>query len=158
MDAGAMVLLAETWKNVPAQRACQRSVVRRTTKHNALYAIEPHNNHANPLTIRFELKKDHCLQDENINRIEHTIARITLSFPRRGALELYLTSPSGTRSMILGKRPHDSSPKGFSNFNFLSVHFWDEDPIGTWKLQIVNTAGLNSAARGKYCKYKHDHF
>jgi len=152
MDAGAMVDLALQWRNVPRQRMCSQLVVRSTRLRNQNY-IEPQNTANNPFVKEFHYEKSECLH-KKIDRLEHVIAKISLSYSRRGALEIFLVSPSGTRSMILGKRIHDSSPKGFQNFHFLSVHFWDENPAGKWKLQIINTGSPNSGNRGNLKKFE----
>ena len=58
---------------------------------------------------------------------------------RRGNLEINMISPRGTKSNILGQRPHDVvQSAGFNRYEFLSVEFWDEDPRGKWKIEFVN--------------------
>lgn len=57
---------------------------------------------------------------------------------RRGDLQIQLTSPQGTKSTLLAKRPHDVSKAGFNQWPFMSVHTWGERPHGTWKLEIHN--------------------
>lgn len=57
---------------------------------------------------------------------------------RRGDLQIQLTSPQGTKSTLLAKRPHDISKAGFNQWPFMSVHTWGERPHGTWKLEIHN--------------------
>ena len=50
-----------------------------------------------------------------------------------------MISPSGTKSNILGQRPHDIvQSAGFNRYEFLSVEFWDEDPSGKWKIEFKN--------------------
>ena len=144
-----MVEMAETWQNVPPQRECGKEIVKRATRHSSKNRIEPGNTSSNPFTLEFLFRPVDCHHAAKVDKMEHVIAKISLSFPRRGALEIYLISPMGTKSMILGRRQHDSSPKGFSNFNFLTVHFWDEKPFGKWTLQIVNTGNPNNGAKGK---------
>ena len=51
---------------------------------------------------------------------------------------MYLTSPHGTKSQLLAKRPHDSSRAGFHDWPFLTVFCWGENPAGTWQLEIQN--------------------
>ena len=147
-----MVELAEDWTNVPEARDCVKNVVHRVRGNNQNYQIKPTHSAKNPFTVQFDFQPTDCHHSSRVDRMEHVIAKISLQFSRRGALEIYLISPSGTKSMILGKRQHDSSPKGFNNFNFLTVHFWDEDPFGTWKLQIVNTGNPNNGNKGKTWK------
>ena len=51
---------------------------------------------------------------------------------------MYLTSPHGTKSQLLARRPHDSSRAGFHDWPFLTVFCWGENPAGTWELEIQN--------------------
>ena len=56
--------------------------------------------------------------------------------PRRGDVELTLTSPSGTRSTLLPFRDFDFvNDEGYDDWPFMSVHFWGETPVGTWTLR-----------------------
>lgn len=45
---------------------------------------------------------------------------------------------TGTISQLLTARPLDTSDAGFSNWKFMSVHFWGENPVGTWKMHVVD--------------------
>ena len=43
----------------------------------------------------------------------------------------------GTESTVLTGRYQDiDNTKGFNNWKFMSVHFWGEDPKGTWKFHV----------------------
>ena len=57
---------------------------------------------------------------------------------RRGDIAIYLTSPHGTKSQLLTKRPYDNSRAGFQDWPFLTVFCWGENPTGTWWLEIQN--------------------
>ncbi|XP_040393654.1 proprotein convertase subtilisin/kexin type 4 isoform X2 [Cygnus olor] len=35
-------------------------------------------------------------------------------------------------------RPYDTSQQGYKDWTFMSTHFWDEDPNGTWTLLLEN--------------------
>lgn len=72
--------------------------------------------------------------------LEHVILTLTLKHPRRGKVEINLTSPSGTNSVLLTRRPNDNSTKGLDNWSMMSVHFWGENPNGTWLLQIADSS------------------
>ena len=65
-------------------------------------------------------------------------AHVTLDSSRRGDIAIYLTSPHGTKSQLLARRPHDSSRAGFHDWPFLTVFCWGENPAGTWELEIQN--------------------
>lgn len=34
--------------------------------------------------------------------------------------------------------PYDTSQQGYKDWTFMSTHFWDENPNGTWTLQLEN--------------------
>lgn len=40
-------------------------------------------------------------------------------------------------------RPHDYSSEGFNDWAFMTTHSWDENPTGTWTLEIENVAGAS---------------
>merc|ERR1719323_389756 len=73
-----------------------------------------------------------------VNYLEHVQAHVTIEAARRGDLSIYLTSPHGTKSQLLARRPHDSSRAGFHDWPFLTVFCWGENPAGTWQLEIQN--------------------
>ena len=75
---------------------------------------------------------------KRIRYLEHVEAVLSLSFSHRGDMQIYLTSPQGTRAVLLGKRLRDHSNAGFKNWPFMSTHTWGEDPRGTWTLEIEN--------------------
>ena len=58
--------------------------------------------------------------------------------PNRGDIQIELTSPSGTTSTLLPYRMRDSWPGEYTNWPFMSVHFWGEAPSGDWTLTITN--------------------
>lgn len=138
MNAGAMVDAAEKWVNVPPQGRCQRAIVHVGKGTDAYKDITSGDTVIRPQQHPFQLEFEiDCA--EQVDRIEHVIPEISLKFPIRGLLAIHLVSPMGTNSTILGRREYDENPRGFNSFKFLSVHFWDENPNGRWKLQIVNT-------------------
>ena len=81
-----------------------------------------------------------CLQ--HVDRLEHVIVKLTMDFSRRGNLKITLTSPSGTESVILDHRPNDDSNEGFSDFEFLTVQFWDEPILWkNWTIKFEDVTG-----------------
>ena len=66
----------------------------------------------------------------------------TYVFPNRGDIQVELTSPQGTTSILLPYRTPDSWPGEYNNWPFMSVHFWGEDPSGDWTL-VVRNRGIN---------------
>ncbi|XP_048513827.1 furin-like protease 1 isoform X3 [Athalia rosae] len=127
MDATAMVKLAKKWRTVPEQHKCEVSApdVGRT--------IPPKSQISLPL---------HVKECSGVNFLEHVQAKVSLTAARRGDLQIQLTSPQGTKSTLLAKRPHDVSKAGFNQWPFMSVHTWGERPHGVWKLEIHNEGRL----------------
>jgi subtilisin-like proprotein convertase family protein len=58
---------------------------------------------------------------------------------------MYLTSPLGTRSLLLSKRPLDvDSQNGFHKWPFMTTHAWAEKARGLWKLEILFNSKTNN--------------
>lgn len=56
---------------------------------------------------------------------------------KRGDIRVELWSPHGTHSILLPYRRYDFINEiGYDNWPFMSVHFWGENPTGTWTLKI----------------------
>ena len=80
---------------------------------------------------------DGCSGLENeINYIEHVQLIADINHSNRGRLEIWLTSPSGTRTRLLKPRLNDNSNGGFPSWPFMSLHTWGENPRGQWQLRI----------------------
>lgn len=108
-----------------------------------------------------------------VNYLEHVQAKITLTSQRRGDIQIFLTSPSGTRVTLLTpryakpsvitveffiifsrfffclRRSHDLSRSGFNQWPFMSVHTWGEAPHGVWLLEIHNEGRLLGEIDGR---------
>uniref|UniRef100_A0A0R3RT93 P/Homo B domain-containing protein n=1 Tax=Elaeophora elaphi TaxID=1147741 RepID=A0A0R3RT93_9BILA len=128
MDAGAMVRLASNWTTVPEQRKC-------IVFYPARYKTVPHGNR-----LQLQLYTDGCASypRNKVGYLEHVQAIITLTAPKRGDIQIYLTSPSGTRSTLLAKRARDTSRTGFREWAFMTTHNWGEMAVGLWTLEINN--------------------
>jgi proprotein convertase subtilisin/kexin type 2 len=126
LDAGAMVALAKQWETVPARFHCEAGMAMgpaRIPMGKSLF-----------LTIDTTA----CAGTETeVNYLEHVQAVVTLNSTRRGAVQLFLRSPMGTRSMILSERPNDDDNQdGFTKWPFMTTHTWAEYPRGRWSLEI----------------------
>ncbi|XP_052279623.1 furin-like protease kpc-1 isoform X3 [Dreissena polymorpha] len=129
MDAAAMVQLARNWTTVPPQHICE---IRSFDTNKPV----PMNG-----KISVPLYTDGCEGTEyEVKYLEHVQARITLKASRRGDIQIYLTSPMGTRSTLLAKRSQDNSKEGFNNWAFMTTHNWGELAKGQWVLVIENGA------------------
>nr|CAG4640704.1 EOG090X02T5 [Eulimnadia texana] len=126
LDAGGMVSLAKLWKTVPPRFHCQAGSI-----------VEPRAIPGNG-SIILTLDTNACLgSDTQVNYLEHVQAVISLNATRRGEIEMFLTSPMGTKSMILSRRPKDDDSRdGFTKWPFMTTHTWGEDPKGRWTLEV----------------------
>jgi subtilisin-like proprotein convertase family protein len=68
--------------------------------------------------------------------IEHVEVIVNITHPRRGHLDIRLTSPSGTESVLASQRTDIGAD--YSQWKFLSVRHWDESSMGTWQLEVVD--------------------
>lgn len=95
-------------------------------------------------SLLLKITTDACKgQDTEINYLEHVQAVISVNATRRGDLELFLTSPMGTRSMILSRRRNDDDMRdGFTKWPFMTTHTWGEYPQGTWLLEVSEDCKL----------------
>ncbi|EGV99504.1 Proprotein convertase subtilisin/kexin type 4 [Cricetulus griseus] len=97
---------------------------------------------ANPILTRMLVSKNVSACSDGSHRLirslEHVQVQLSLSYSRRGDLEIALTSPMGTRSTLVAIRPLDISGQGYNNWIFMSTHYWDEDPQGLWTLGLEN--------------------
>jgi len=126
LDAGAMVALAKQWKTVPARFHCEAG----STVGTGRIPMDK------SLFLTIDTKACAGLETE-VNYLEHVQAVVTLNATRRGAVQLFLRSPMGTRSMILSERPNDAdSQDGFTKWPFMTTHTWAEYPRGKWSLEI----------------------
>ena len=58
--------------------------------------------------------------------------------PKRGDIQVELTSPSGTTSIMLPYREYDFiNEEGYDEWPFMSVHFWGENPNGDWTVKVL---------------------
>ncbi|CAL2027284.1 unnamed protein product [Caenorhabditis brenneri] len=129
MDAGAMVKLAKVWKRVDEQHRCRQFYPSR-------YKNIPNGNR-----LQLQLYSDGCYggaEENKVSYVEHVQAIVTLKAPKRGDLQIYLTSPSGTKSTLLTKRARDTSRSGFTDWAFMTTHNWGEQAAGLWILEIDN--------------------
>ncbi|XP_060035285.1 proprotein convertase subtilisin/kexin type 6 isoform X1 [Erinaceus europaeus] len=126
VDAEALVLEAKKWKAVPAQHMC---IVAADKRPRSIPLVQ---------TLRTTVLTTACADrsDQRVGFLEHVVARISISHPRRGDLQIHLISPSGTKSQLLGKRLLDLSNEGFTNWEFMTVHCWGEKAEGEWTLEI----------------------
>ncbi|XP_054613481.1 proprotein convertase subtilisin/kexin type 5 isoform X1 [Dunckerocampus dactyliophorus] len=127
LDAESMVLQAKRWRRVPSQLMC---VVEAPAHLNRIIPAGP------VLTSVLETAGGSRTSKQHVRYVEHVVVRVTVACSRRGDLSITLTSPSGTVSQLLDKRPHDNSTEGFHKWEFMTTHCWGEQAAGEWTLKI----------------------
>ena len=92
--------------------------------------------------LEVSLDSDGCRSSpySRVVYLEHVQAVVTLAASRRGEVEVFLTSPQGTRSTLLARRIRDASTEGFNAWAFMTTHCWGEFATGTWRLEVRNGA------------------
>ncbi|NXC77485.1 PCSK4 convertase, partial [Anhinga anhinga] len=124
LDAGLLVQMAKAWTGTRPQRRC------------SVKALHAPRNIGSKLTISTGISCSGRMK--RIRSLEHVQVQLSLSYSRRGDLAIALTSPMGTTSTLVSVRPYDTSQKGYKDWTFMSTHFWDENPNGTWTLRLEN--------------------
>jgi len=118
IDAGAAVALALNWTTVESELNATSGI------QNLNAAIPDATNVAATDTIYMS----NDLQLESVDVI------IDIDHNARGDLEITLTSPSGTESVLA--TTHGDNGNNYNNWMFSSVHFWDEGSAGNWTLSV----------------------
>lgn len=135
VDAGAAVAAAAHWTNMPA-----------AVNHNSgtitVNTVIPDNNSAG-------VSSTFTVTNSNVARLEHVEVVFNATHPYRGDLSVTLTSPSGTVSQLIKQRAPDNGDN-FVNWTFMSVHFWDEDPNGTWTITVRDSAAPDVGTFGSW--------
>jgi len=80
--------------------------------------------------------------------LEEVLVYVKATHTKRGDLEAWLTSPSGTTGRVFSR---DSGDTGTSiNWTFTSNQFWGENPAGTWTLNVRDVVSLNTGTWNEY--------
>jgi subtilisin-like proprotein convertase family protein/Ca2+-binding RTX toxin-like protein len=86
-------------------------------------------------------------------KVEHVEVNLYSEVGQLGDLQLRLTSPSGTQSLLLdrvgkkrsgegaGEADRGSERSGAFNYSFMSTQHWGERSQGTWTLEAINADG-----------------
>ncbi|KAK0564317.1 pheromone processing endoprotease [Tilletia horrida] len=83
---------------------------------------------------------DDLLKKANLEKLEHVTVRVWIHHERRGDVDIELTSPHGTKSVLARPRRYDENTGGFPGWSFMTLKHWDEDPRGEWKLEVFDRA------------------
>ncbi|KAG6457643.1 hypothetical protein O3G_MSEX010420 [Manduca sexta] len=130
MNASGLVTAALNWTTVP-----EKSICRMTTS-----PIDGEGRISSKESVTVLIKLEECV----VNYAEHIELVTNIEYSRRGALQIYLTSPQGTRVQLLSPRVLDISKSGFVNWPLMSVATWGENPNGLWEVTIEDKTGENN--------------
>ncbi|KAL4717118.1 hypothetical protein ACJJTC_017005 [Scirpophaga incertulas] len=136
MNAGAMVKASLNWTTVPEKFICQIKTIQS-------------NENERVISSGYSVQVLVDVKDCAVNYVEHVELITNVRYSRRGALEISLASPSGTKVQLLSPRKRDKSANGFVNWPLTSVATWGENPNGVWKIIIKDdTEEQNSGEIG----------
>ncbi|KAL2084833.1 hypothetical protein ACEWY4_020351 [Coilia grayii] len=131
LDAALMVQQAVQFQLVSPQRQCSYDVT-----------LDPARRLPPGGEVILAIQSDACSGAANeINTLEHVQVTVNISSVCRGDLSVEMTSPSSTRSLLLGSRHNDASEEGLKNWTLMSVQFWGEQARGVWTLKVVDHKG-----------------
>jgi VCBS repeat-containing protein len=133
IDANAAVNLAKTWTTVAPQKQFVGPLI------NVNRPI-PENN-AVGVSSSFTLTQNY--------RLEHVEVVFNATHPYRGDLEVVLTSPSGTKS-VLSTQHFTDDGDNYSNWVFSTVRHWGEQSAGVWKLTVRDKAAQDIGTFGSW--------
>jgi Ca2+-binding RTX toxin-like protein len=121
VDAAAAVALAQTWTNVGSEVATSAASgnVSLTIPDGSLTGV------SSTISINDDI------------RAEYVEVRFNATHTFRGDLEVILTSPDGTQSVLAQTRPNDPFPD-YNDWTFTSARHWDELAQGDWTLAVRN--------------------
>ena len=85
-------------------------------------------------TESFDESDYNSLDKTDLDRVNAWLER---EHPRRGDIQVTLTSPQRTRSILLPFRRYDFvNAEGYRDWPFMSVFHWGEIPLGQWTLAV----------------------
>jgi len=118
IDAGAAVALAENWTTVENE----------SNYTSGLQVLNSAIPDATGIDVTDTLSINQDLLLESVEVV------VDIDHNNRGDLEIKLTSPSGTESVLATE--HSDNGNDYNNWMFSSVHFWDEGSVGNWTISV----------------------
>ena len=150
-----MVNAAKLWKNVPERKMCTAAEFDNMgSMKNAFFSSDKK-------AFTFSFDTDACEgQPGQIKFLEHAQLVLSIKSSRRGDLQINITSPMDTSSIILNRRPNwlvfgkflftmnyqqlfpkpnphdDDYVDGFIAWPFTTTQLWGENPKGKWTVSM----------------------
>jgi len=126
LDAKALTDGAKQWKNVGPQMNC-------------ILSFSENTKIDGEATLNRKINISQTAACRGIRHLEHVLLVLNLNFTFRRQIEVTLTSPLGTTSIMLRSGRRFDGGKTIENLSLLSLHHWGENPNGLWELRIRNT-------------------
>ncbi|MBU0679124.1 MAG: S8 family serine peptidase [Verrucomicrobia bacterium] len=123
INAEAAVAMALAWTNLSARTSV-------SALQSGLSISIPDDN-ATGVTRTFDMSSAGL-------RVEHVTVKASITHPYRGDLEIILTSPDGTESVLAEE--HGDGGANYSGWTFSSVRHWGENSWGTWTVKVADRA------------------
>lgn len=127
VDAGAAVELAETWRNVGAERKATSGVL-------------PVGEAVPEGDLKGLVRTFVMPQNLRVESVEVVLNATTLY---AGDLRITLTSPWGTESLLAATR--SDATDHYTDYLFTSVRHWDEPSAGVWTMRIADLGAGDAA-------------
>ncbi|VEP14708.1 putative Furin [Hyella patelloides LEGE 07179] len=123
IDASAVVKAAKSWNTVAPEVSAASEEKPLNT-----YIID---NKPQGVTSIFKIEKD--------IKLESVELKFDATHAFRGDLEVTLTSPDGTKSILAEQ--HNDAHDDYSQWTFSSVRHWGESSLGDWTVKVADKAG-----------------
>jgi len=129
VDAKAAVRLSETWLVDGSAAGVYSNEARATYTSATLNQAIDNTTYNNTITVI------------NPMDIEHVEVQLNFTHANIQQLVISLFSPDGTQSVLLSHPPNNSATFTYdSSWSFSTTHDWGETGVGSWRLQITDTA------------------
>lgn len=132
IDASAAVTLAGSWTNVAAESSLTTGVVSVAT------AIPDNNTAGVTRTVS-------VAQNFKVEKVE-LVMNVTHTYI--GDLQITITAPSGTQSLVSAVRADPTD--NLAGYIFLSRRHWDETATGTWTINVSDRAAADTGTWTNY--------
>lgn len=131
LDAYAIVEAARTHTLVNKQTLLELPVAMKKTP----IPDSTHDKSHKPLRSMVKVT-DEMIKGTGMKRLEHITVTVNIEHQRRGDIVVTLESPNKVQSELATMRPNDKDANGMTNWKFMTVKHWEEDPVGDWTLIV----------------------
>ncbi|KAF9985686.1 pheromone processing endoprotease, partial [Modicella reniformis] len=137
LDAYAIVEHAKTWVSVGPQVTYESPVI--TVNGDIPSGIDDKTGMTGQLGLpSVFVVTEAALKAVKFGTLEHVTVTVNIAHQFRGEVEVELRSPDNIISKLAVPRFLDNSTDGFSDWTFMSVKHWEENPIGSWTLTVYD--------------------